>query len=99
MRMLALTVLVSTVPFAGVVSTQDTPAPKPIYTAETLPERIRQEAARSRPASAKCVLPDKTEHGVNLTVWVKGQAYRCVEVLDENLQPRGVAWTPVSLQP
>jgi hypothetical protein len=99
MRMLALTVLVSTVPFAGVVSTQDTPAPKPIYTPETAIERIRQETARNRAASPKCVLPDRTEHAVNLTVWVKGQAYRCVEVFDENLQPRGVAWTPVSLQP
>jgi hypothetical protein len=43
-----------------------------------------------------CVLPDKTEGAVNSTVTVTGRTYRCVEVFDENFQPRGVAWTPVA---
>jgi hypothetical protein len=43
-----------------------------------------------------CVLADKTERAVNATVTLDGRTSRCVEILDENLQPRGAAWTPVT---
>jgi hypothetical protein len=52
-----------------------------------------------RADSMTCVLPDRTEHAVNTAVTVDGRTYRCVEALDQDFQPRGVAWTPVSLTP
>ena len=73
---------------------------KPMYTAEAMLRRIGGSAATSdRVDAVNCVLPDKTERAVNTTFTVDGRTYRCVDVLDQNLQRRGVAWTPVSPQP
>jgi hypothetical protein len=70
---------------------------KPMYTSEAMVRRIRGgSAATTARAGAMCVLADKTERAVNATVTLDGRTSRCVEILDENLQPRGAAWTPVT---
>jgi hypothetical protein len=59
---------------------------------------------RDRDAAAprdgvNCMLLNQTERPVNATVTVDGRTYRCVELLDENFEPRGAAWTPVASRP
>ena len=58
---------------------------------------MRQRVSGS--AASTCALFDKTQHPVNATVTVAGNTYRCVTVLDENLNRTGAAWTPVSSEP
>lgn len=81
----------------GVAWTSASASGKPSYTSEAMLRRIRggSAATTERPA-AMCVLADKTERAVNATVTLDGRTSRCVEVLDENLQPRGAAWTPLA---
>jgi hypothetical protein len=62
-----------------------------------LHEQIR--AMRSEVVPLKsCVLPDETSHPVDATVTFQGQALRCVIVLDHDLRPSDVAWSPSSAQ-
>ena len=97
MKMLSLVVIVGAVAFGGYVSAQDQPEPsKPVYTSEAMLRRIALAGLNP----ARCVLPDSTtELSVNSAVTVEGKTYRCVEVLNNNFQRIGVAWTPVSSQP
>jgi hypothetical protein len=77
MRILPIAVLVSVLLGGGFVSAQDEPGQRPVP---------------GDAAAATCVLPDETAHAVNTIGAVGSRTYRCVEVLDQNLQPRGVAW-------
>lgn len=95
MRMLPVVVIVGAVAFGSFVSAQDKPTPKPTYTSEMMRMRITGGGT----GITNCVLPDKTERAVNTTVTVDGKSYRCVEMLDQNFQRIGVAWTPVQQQP
>jgi hypothetical protein len=92
-------VFVAAVALGSYVSAQDKPAaPKPLYTAAEMRKHVRGIAAGGAPVSADtpvCILSDKTVHRVNTTATIAGKAYRCVTVLDENLEPAGTAWTPV----
>jgi hypothetical protein len=101
MRTLPVAVIVGAFAFGTCLSAQDKPTPKPTYTSEAMLKRIRDGGAATadRADAVNCVLPDKTERPVNTAVTVAGRTYRCVEVLDENFQRRGVAWTPVAPQP
>jgi hypothetical protein len=90
--MLRLAIIVGACVFGGYVSAQEKPASKPAYTSEAMLRRIGGSAATTAQADMRCVLPDKSEHVVNVTVTVDGSMYRCIEVLDRDLQPRGVAW-------
>ena len=114
MKMLPVAVIVSAFTFGNYVLAQDKPTPKPTYTSEAMLKRI-SEGSETRPkppytsdamlrrisdgSTMTCVLPDKTTRVVNTTVTVDGKTYRCVEVLDNNLRPNGVAWTLVLPQP
>ena len=71
---------------------------KPTYTSEAMLRRIRGSADTTGADTMNCAGP-VTEHPVNTTVTVEGRTYRCIAVLDQNFQRRGVAWTPVSPQP
>jgi hypothetical protein len=72
----------------------------PLYTSEAMLRRDRDAATTTDRADAvQCVLPDRTERAVSATVTVDGRTYRCVELLDENFEPRGAAWTPVASRP
>ena len=88
MRMLPLAVIVGAFACGTDLSAQD----KPLYTVEAMLRRIG--AATAVADANNCVLPDKAERPVNTTVTFEGRTFRCVEVLDENLQRRGVAWSP-----
>ena len=100
MRMLAVAVIVSAFAFGNYVSAQDKPTPKPTYTTEVMLKRIRDASAATPLDVVNCTLPDKTERAVNTTFTeLDGRTYRCVVVLDQNFQRRGVAWTPVAPQP
>ncbi len=109
MRILRLAVIVGACAVGTSVSAQDNPAPtpsaKPTYTAEAMRNRVRR-AVPTTPVlpptvldALNCVLPDKTERAVNTIVTVNGRSYRCVEVLDQNFNRRGVAWPPVDPLP
>ena len=94
MRMLPVVVIVGAVALGSYVSAQDTPtSPKPWYSSAEMRKRISGDIPDT------CVLFDKTEHRVNTTVTVAAKTYRCVTVLDQNLQRIGEAWTPVQQQP
>jgi hypothetical protein len=103
MRMLPVAAMVGAFAFGNYATAQDNPAPtsKPRYTAEAMRQRMSAGSAApmDRPDAMNCVLPNGSERAVNTTVTVDGRTYRCVEVLDQNFQRRGVAWTPVSPQP
>jgi hypothetical protein len=73
------------------VSAQDEPAwPKPLYTSDAMLKRIGSSDPSRHPLS--CAFRDATERAVNTTVDVDGSTYRCVQVLDSNLQPTGLGW-------
>jgi hypothetical protein len=101
MRMLPVAVIVGAFAFGNYyVSAQDRPTPKPTYTPEAMLKRIRDANAGFILDAVNCVLQDKTERAVNTTFTeLDGRTYRCVVVVDQNFQRRGVAWTPVSPQP
>lgn len=89
MKKLLVVAIICGVASASYVFAQDEPAvPKPQYTRLEALKRIRPDIQIS------CVLSDKTEHLVSTTVTVAGRTYRCVTVLDENLNRVGAAWTP-----
>jgi hypothetical protein len=99
MRMLPVAVIVGAFAFGNYVLAQDKPTPKPTYTSEAMLKRISGGTATVLDV-VNCVLPDKTERAVNTTFSeLDGRTYRCVVVLDQNFQRRGVAWTPVVPQP
>ena len=91
MRQLAALAIICTVALGNYLFAQDKPTvvDKPRYTAADMRKRI------SGDIPVTCVLADKTQYLVDTTVAVAGKTYRCVRVLDENLQPSGAAWTPV----
>ena len=90
MKQLAALVIICTVALGNLFA-QDKPTVvgKPRYAAAEMRKRI------SGDIPVTCVLADKTQYRVDTTVAVAGKMYRCVTVLDENLQPSGAAWTPV----
>lgn len=98
MRILPLAVIAGAFALGPCVSAQDNHTPKPPYTFETMLERIRGDNGATDGANARnCVVRDNTQLvPLNGTLTVRGRTYRCVEVLDQKLQPRGVAWTPGS---
>jgi hypothetical protein len=49
--------------------------------------------------TATCRLADKSEHLISTTVAFSGRTYRCVTVLNENLNAVGAAWTTIDPQP
>jgi hypothetical protein len=63
--------------------------------ARQLNEQIRAMRAEVVPLKS-CVLPDETTHPVDATVTFQGQTLRCVIVLDRDLRPSDVAWSPSS---
>jgi hypothetical protein len=94
MKQLAALVIICAVALGTTSSPTDaqdkpTVVGKPRYTAAEMRKRI------SGGIPVTCVLADKTKYLVDTTVAVAGKTYRCVTVLDENLQPSGAAWTPV----
>jgi hypothetical protein len=94
MKKLLVLATICAMPFATYVFAQDKPASsKPRYSATEM-RKLKSDAI-----SRSCFLADKTEHLVNTTVTVAGKTYRCVTVLDENLNRIGEAWTPVSTEP
>jgi hypothetical protein len=93
MRTLAVAVTIYAIACGSYLAAQDAPAaPQPRYTAAEMRMRIAGH-------DVVCALADGTERRMNQTVTVDGIAYRCAVILDENLRPTGVAWTPVSPLP
>jgi hypothetical protein len=93
MKKLPVIVTIWAVACGSSLAAQEAPAsPKPQYTSVEMRMRI---AGRT----VTCALADGTERRMNETVTVDGVTYRCAVVLDENLRPTGVAWTPVLPQP
>ena len=88
MRMLPVAAIVAAFAFGAYVSAQDAPA-KPMYTPEAMLARIKQQGA-----PLTCGLPDKTRRPVNTTATFQGKLYRCVPMLNDELEWIGVRWTP-----
>lgn len=89
MRMLPAAAIVGAIALGSYVSAQDTPSAKPVYTPEAMLARIKQKQG----APLTCGFPDKTRHPVNTTARFQGKAYRCVPMLNDELEWIGVAWT------
>jgi hypothetical protein len=87
--------IVGALVFGNYVSAQDKPVVvgKPRYTGEVMRQRM------SDAPTATCRLADKSEHLISTTVAFSGRTYRCVTVLNENLNAVGAAWTTIDPQP
>ncbi|HEX5110983.1 MAG TPA: hypothetical protein VFV95_21170 [Vicinamibacterales bacterium] len=81
---------------AGVTEQQASRAERQAYQqVQAATEKVRQLRAQVVPLKS-CVLPDETAHPVDATVTFQGQTLRCVIVLDRDLKPSDVAWSPSS---
>ena len=67
---------------------------RPMYTPAAMMRRI-SGATSGEPNVTTCVLPDRAAHTLGAVVFIDAQAYRCAAMFDQDLQERGVAWTPV----